>query len=271
MHNPVERLSEAYDRIAALYDVQWSQHVSRPQSRLTDELELTAGLRCADLGCGTGVDTLEMARLVAPGEVVAIDCSQAMLTAALRRANAAGLSLTTSCEGAEEFIASAQAASFDVITLRFCLGYFDWRKVLTRLPHLLRDNGRVGILTILAGSAPQAYSTYQQMVEDLGLPDVGLTALDTVEQIQTELTRAGAEVTDAWLHEFRLGFASGQELAAWLRTSGIATSKDLPPASPELLDMLWASFGNRVESHRDGDIVPLDFRIAGVIAKVAHV
>lgn len=266
MHSPVELIGEAYDRIAELYDVQWSQHVSRPQRRLTDGLELTPGLRCADLGCGTGVDTLEMARLVAPGEVVAIDCSQAMLDAALRRANAAGLSLTTSCEGAEGFIAAADPHSFDVMSLRFCLGYFDWRKVLARLPLLLRPKGRIGILTILAGSAPQAYSTYRDMVSDLGLPDVGLTALDTSEQIESELARAGAEVTDAWLHEFRLSFASGNELAAWLRTSGIATSKDLPPVSTDLLDMLWASFAKRVELHREGDSVPLDFRIAGVVA-----
>jgi hypothetical protein len=33
--------------------------------------------------------------------------------------------------------------------------------------------------------------------------------------------------------------------------------------------MLWASFGKRVETHRDGEIVPLDFRIAGVIARLS--
>lgn len=269
MHNPVEALGQEYDRIAELYDVQWSRHVSRPQARLTDGLSLTAGLRCADLGCGTGVDTLEMARQVTPGEVVAIDCSQAMLDAAVRRAQAAGLTLTTSCQGAEEFIESAELSSFDVITLRFCLGYFDWRKVLSHLPRLLRADGRIGILTILAGSAPQAYGTYKQMVQDLGLPDVGLTALDTIEQVEDGLMRAGAEITEAWVEEFRLSFGSGTELAAWLRTSGIATAKELAGVPKDLLDMLWGNFGMRVEAYREGSIVPLDFRIAGVVARVA--
>jgi len=269
MHNPVEGIGEAYDRIADLYDVQWSRHVSRPQARLTDGLALAPGLRCADLGCGTGVDTLEMARLAAPGEVVAIDCSQAMLDAAVRRAAAAGLSLTTSCQGAEEFIESAALSSFDVITLRFVLGYFDWRKVLSHLPRLLRADGRIGILTILAGSAPQAYGTYKQMVGDLGLPDVGLTALDTIDQVEDGLTRAGAEITEAWVEEFRLSFGSGAELAGWLRTSGIATAKELVGVPNDLLDLLWNNFGTRVEAYREGAIVPLDFRIAGVVARVS--
>ncbi|MET0388166.1 MAG: class I SAM-dependent methyltransferase [Polyangiales bacterium] len=270
MQNSQAEIGAAYDRIVELYDLQWSRHVSRPQTRLTQGLELLPGMRCADLGCGTGIDTLEMARLVAPGEVVAVDCSQAMLEETARRAASAGLPLTTACQGAEEFLAHADAASFDVISLRFCLGYFDWRSVLARLPQLLRADGRIGILTILAGSAPQAYATYRDMVRDLGLPDVGLTALDTVEQIDGALTRAGVEISETWVESFRLDFASGTELAAWLRTSGIATAEGLPRVSAELMDMLWASFAQRVEAHREGDSVPLDFRIAGVVARATR-
>jgi ubiquinone/menaquinone biosynthesis C-methylase UbiE len=271
MQNTVERIGEAYDLIADQYDLQWSQHVSQPQSRLTDGLELASGERLADLGCGTGIDTIEMARLVAPeGEVVAVDCSQAMLDVVLRRADAAGVSVSTSCQGAEEFMESADSGSFDVLSLRFVLGYFDWRRVLAYLPRLMRANGRIGILTILAGSAPQAYSTYKAMSDELGLPDAGINALETGEQIVQGLTNAGAIITDSFTYDFRLSFRSGSDLAAWLRTSGIATPpKSMPLVSTDLLDMLWAAFGQRVEEHREGDIVPLDFHIAGVVARVA--
>jgi hypothetical protein len=108
------------------------------------------------------------------------------------------------------------------------------------------------------------------MVRDLDLPDVGLTALETVDQIEGGLTQAGAEIMDSWVEEFRLGFTSGSELASWLRTSGIATAKSVPRVSTELLDMLWDNFGKRVEAHRDGEIVPLDFRIAGVVARATR-
>lgn len=268
MLNPPEAIAEMYDRIAARYDLQWSRHVRKPQLRLTRGLKLAPGMRCVDLGCGTGVDTLEMARGVAPGEVVAVDCSQAMLDAVRLRAEAEALPIVTSRQGAEEFISAAPAASFDIVSMRFCLGYVDWPVVLERLPRLLRPGGRLGILTILASSAPQAYETYRDMVRDLGLPEVALTALEAPSQMADGLAQAGALVEDTWVETFRLAFATGHELAAWLRDSGIATAKGMPSAPHELLDLLWSYFGKRVEAHRSGDSVPLDFHIAGITARV---
>ena len=182
MQNPTRTIAEAYDRIAEHYDLQWSARVRGPQRRLTEGLGLSAGMRCADLGCGTGVDTLDMAQRVAPTEVVAVDCSLAMLEALARRAQHAGLHITACHQGAEEFIATAHTGSYEVLSLRFCLGYFDWPSVLARLPPLLAAGGRVGILTILSSSAPQAYETYQGMMQELCLPQAPLTALDSLEQ-----------------------------------------------------------------------------------------
>lgn len=268
MENTSQAIARVYDRIAEQYDLQWSRHVRRPQQRLTCGLQLKPGMRSADLGCGTGVDTLEMARLSAPGEVVAVDCSQGMLDTVRRRADAEALPITSCLQGAEEYIAAAPAACFDAVTLRFCLGYFDQETVLARLPRMLRAGGRLGILTILASSAPQAYETYRELVGELGLPDFALTAVDSVDQVTEGLERAGTVVEDAWVESFRLAFDSGAELAGWLRESGIATAKGMPAASNELLDLVWAYFGQRVEAQRTGDCVPLDFHIAGVIARV---
>lgn len=268
MQNPESAIARVYDRIAEQYDLQWSRHVRRPQLRLTRGLSLQPGMRAADLGCGTGVDTLEMARLCAPGEVVAVDCSQGMLDTLQRRAHSEALPITLCLQGAEEFIAAAPRAQLDAVTLRFCLGYFEWETVLSRLPRLLRPGGRLGILTILGSSAPQAYETYRELVADLGLPEFGLTALDSVEQVTNGLQSAGAHVEDAWVESFRLAFDTGAELAAWLRESGIATAKGMPAASNEVLDLVWTYFGQRVESQREGAVVPLDFHIAGVIARV---
>lgn len=267
MQNTIEGMRLAYDRIVTEYDSRWSVYVAEPQQRITRELRLAPGDRCADLGCGTGVDTLELLKRVAPGEVVAVDCSPAMLDAARQRAQACGYGLTTRCEGADEFIAHTAAASFDVISLRFCLGYLDWRTALPRAARLLRAGGRIGILTILSTSAPQAYTTYQGMVADLGLPDVPMTALASAEQITEQLALGGAVVRNVWTHDFRLAFASGHELARWLQSSGIATSPTVPHLSAEVTQALWREFGERLEAFRERDIVPLDFQLAGVVAE----
>ena len=70
----------------------------------------------------------------------------------------------------------------------------------------------------------------------------------------------------SWLHRFRLTFASGEQLATWLRASGIATSPELAAAPAQIVEWLWREFAVRVEAYREGDVVPLDFVLAGVIA-----
>lgn len=269
MEQDAELMRRAYDRIAADYDVQWSVHVSGPQRRLTRALAIRAGERCADLGCGPGVDTLEMLELATPGEVVAVDVSGAMLEQARRRAQACGLGLTTRCDGADQFIAGAEACSFDVITLRFCLGYLDWHGALARLPRLLRPGGRLGILTSLSTSAPQAYDTYRAMAAELGLPTEPMTALDSVDAIDGQLRAGGARIEAAWTHAFRLEFRSGEQMAGWLQACGIATHPLLASLPPDVSRALWARFAERVERFRQDAIVPLDFELAGVVASAA--
>ena len=266
MRKSVELVQAAYDGIAEAYDRQWSVHLRGPQVRLTDGLGLEPGQRCADLGCGTGVDTLDMVRLAAPGEVIGVDCSSGMLEAARRRAQSAGFKLTTQCQEAEDYIVHCEPASLDVITLRFVLAYVDWRSALPKLPALLRKGGRVGILTNLASSAPQAYATYRKMVGDLNLPDVPLSVPERVDQITDALVQGGGQITETWTHSFRLWFASGSELARWLRASGLATHPALQELAPAVADALWRGFADRLEALREPAGLPLDFTVAGVVA-----
>jgi ubiquinone/menaquinone biosynthesis C-methylase UbiE len=266
MNHDLTLMQAAYDRVAGDYDAQWTVNVAAPQNRLTSQLKLRPGERCADLGCGTGGDTVEMLKLVTPGEVVGVDCSGSMLEIARKRAKAAGLDLTTRCESAERFIGQSDSASFDVITLRFCLGYLNWAAVLPCVPRLLRKGGRIGLLTILASSAPQAYATYQHMVDELGLPDVPLTALASLPQLVSLLSANGVGIEAAWTHSFRLLFPSGQQLGTFLQGSGIAASPALAGASRGLAATLWANFAERVECYREPEGIPLEFHLAGAIA-----
>jgi len=265
MRKSTALMQAAYDQIAEDYDRE-SIHLRAQQERLTQALRLVPGLRCADLGCGTGLETVDMLRHVAPGEVVAVDCSTGMLDAATRHAAVAGLPLTTHAQEAEDFLRSAADASFDVLSLRFCLGYLDWHETLPTLARVLRPRGRVGLLANLASSAHQAYTTYRTMASEIGLPDVPVTAPESLAQIEERLRHGGLTVRSSWTHAFRLWFASGTELARWLRSSGLATHPALQELPPGVADALWAGFAGRLEALREAEGLPLDFTVAGVVA-----
>ena len=109
-----------------------------------------------------------------------------------------------------------------------------------------------------SSSAPQAYATYQRMGAELGVPSIPVSATASIEQIDDLLQCGGAEVESSFTHSLRLTFASGEDMASWLQDSGIATHPALASLSPDVAD--------RVEVYREGNCVPLDFDVAGVIA-----
>ncbi|WP_437730301.1 class I SAM-dependent methyltransferase [Sorangium sp. So ce1335] len=266
MQSTDQLVRSVYDRIAELYDDRWGRHMRLPQDRLTEGLELAPGARCVDLGCGTGVETVEMLRRVAPGEVVGVDCSEEMLRAARARAAAAGLTLSTRRAEAEAFLRRAGASSFDIVTLRFCLAYLDWRSALPCLGRVVRPGGRAGILTNLSSSTPQAYAVYCRMADELALDRVKLPVPDSAGQVSEALERGGLCTVEAWTHRFRLWFGSGAQVAAWLQESGFVTHAALREFPPEMLQPLCDEFAARLEAYREPDGIPLDFELAGVIA-----
>ena len=134
--------SLTYDKVAQGYDDLWSRHVACPNARLTADLELRRGDRVADLACGTGVYTLDMARLIDPGEVVAVDYSEGMLSAARERMDEAGYPVSLVHARAEDFVVRTPAASFDVVSLCSALAYIDWHEVLPLTARLLRPGGQ---------------------------------------------------------------------------------------------------------------------------------
>jgi SAM-dependent methyltransferase len=76
-----------YDRLALLARERW------PDTRaLLGQAGVSAGMRCADIGCGGGAVTLEIARLVAPdGMVVGIDMDAVKIGLARQAAAEQGL------------------------------------------------------------------------------------------------------------------------------------------------------------------------------------
>jgi len=284
----------AYDRVADGYDDLWSRHVTGPNTRLTRGLALQPGERVADLACGTGLYTLEMARLVEPGEVVGVDYSEGMLATARERAEDDGLSLTLVHARAEEFIATAPARSLDAVSLRFALAYLDWRDVLPRIGRTLRPGGRVGVLTSLASSIPQfaelyrrflrspepawklfqhtnrslgeTWRLYRKLKENFGEPHF-ISVPESVEQVAAGLAQGGLTTREKWTETIRLWFDSGEDAVAWMEDSGYVTHDSLEHVEPVAMRFLERLFAKGLESFREPPGVPIDLVVGGVVAR----
>jgi ubiquinone/menaquinone biosynthesis C-methylase UbiE len=280
--------------VAEDYDDLWSPHVVGPNARLTTDLALKEGDRTADLACGTGVYTLEMARLTAPGETVAVDYSEGMLAAARERADKEGMSLTLVHARAEDFIARNAPGSFDVVSLRFALAYIDWRDVLPRMGRILRPGGRVGVLTSTRKSIPQfnelfdryrnslepVWKLYKHCRKDLGATWKTFRRLretfadgrfisvpEDAETVARLLGDGGLRPTDTWTDSIRLWFDSGRASVDWLRASGYATHDSLDHVDPHAVRFLEDLFASGMEGFREPRGVPLDLVVGGVVAE----
>jgi len=283
----------AYDRVADAYDGLWSRHVTGPNARLTHGLGLRRGERVADLACGTGIYTVEMAGLVTPGEVVGVDYSEGMLAAARERAEREGLSLRLVHARAEDFIASAPSRSFDAVSLRFALAYLDWRSVLPLIGQAIRPGGRVGVLTSTTSSIPQlaelyrrflrspepawklfqhtkrslgeTWRLYRKLRETFGEPRF-ISVPSDVRQVSARLAQGGLVTRETWTETIRLWFDSGSEAIAWIVDCGYVTHDSLQHVDPPTMRFLERLFAEGMESFRKPRGIPLDLAIAGVIA-----
>jgi ubiquinone/menaquinone biosynthesis C-methylase UbiE len=290
---PSEYAKLAYDRVAEDYDDLWTPRVLGPNARLTRDLHLQKGERVADLACGTGVYTLEMCRLVEPGEVVGVDYSEGMLAGAREREQEYDLEAEWVHAKAEDFITGAGTESYDVVSLRFALAYLDWRSVLPRIGRIVRPGGRVGLLTSLTGSLPQladlynhfrkspepvwklfkhtrrslgeTWRIYRSLKDAFGEPRFISVPEDT-EQVSERLAAGGLRTTEAWTETIRLWFDSGAEAVSWMIESGCAAHGALDLLGPRAADFVISLFSAGMEAFREREGVPLDLVVGGVIA-----
>jgi ubiquinone/menaquinone biosynthesis C-methylase UbiE len=289
--------SLTYDKVAQDYDDLWSPHVVGPNARLTAGLGLRRGDRVADLACGTGVYTLEMARLADPGEVVAVDYSAGMLAAARERMDEAGYPVSLVHARAEDFIARTPPASFDAVSLRFALAYIDWHEVLPHTARVLRPGGRVGVLTSVKTSVPQLYALFDRfrssfepvakLYKHCG-KDIGETwrlfrrlretfahgrfvesVPATAEQVAERLAAGGLLAADTWTETIRMWFDSGRAAVDWARGTGYSTHPSFENLGPHAIEFVENLFAVGLEGFREESGVPLDLVVGGVVARKA--
>jgi SAM-dependent methyltransferase len=228
---------EAFDRLPLLREL---------KALAIERTRTGPGCRVLDVGCGFGLETLRLARLVAPdGAVSGIDLSTDFIAEARRRATAAGLDVDLVPGDAQQL--PFPDGAFDVTRAERVLIYLDHpRRALAELARVTRPGGRIAVIE-------PDFDTNTVNVSDVGLvravlaheADTSVTNPRLVRDLRGEL--AGLGLTDIEIDSRMVVFSA--DLAAQYFT-GIGEAA----ATAGVIDVdaghRWAS--TIAGLHRDG-------------------
>ena len=128
---------ESFDRLEQLQELKVLGH---------ERIGIHAGARVLEVGCGFGLETLRLARLVAPGGMVAgCDLSSDFLAEARRRASAAMIDITFQQAHAEALPYPSQ--SFEIVWSERLLIYVpDVARAASEMRRVLRAGGHLACI-----------------------------------------------------------------------------------------------------------------------------
>ena len=221
----VELYKNAYENIALHYDqCATRQTLAKETSQIIDKLTLKPGLRCLDLGCGTGHATKLLDNKVVPnGTVFAYDISQAMLDIA--KAKNHDLMVT-------EFIKKDMLTalldqldnSIDLICSFWAMEYnSDIIRTLKEIKRTLVPKGQVAMLINTQESLPELQKIFTKVfIKNIfalrTIPPVWVPK--NLNNFNRMVRKAGLQAIDISEHSTVHNFQTGEQLVEWIKTGG---------------------------------------------------
>lgn len=142
----IDDAAKVQDYIRILDDFDRLPGIQALKKVAIERCRLRPGMSVLDVGCGTGLETVRLARLVAPsGHVTGLDLSDDLLAEARRRASGLGLPIAYRQGNAEQV--PFPDGSFDVARAERLLLYLaDPAKALTELARVTKASGAVYVI-----------------------------------------------------------------------------------------------------------------------------
>jgi SAM-dependent methyltransferase len=255
-------VTRSYDRIAAGYDDAWTSHMRDLSLALLDRLGQVDGAEAVDLMCGTGFVTGVLARRTGRA-VVGVDRSAGMLAEA--RARQPGCTFEEA--DALAWLRARPAASLDLVTSAWGLGYARPRAVLREVRRVLRPGGRVAILDNTLGSLREV--VWASLLTFAERPAALTHALEvgfapSRHVLALSLRSAGLRPRATFGGARSYTAASGAAALARLRATGAAAGFELacaPADAPEI----FGRFAEILEARALPGPVVVTHRYAGAV------
>ena len=135
-----------------------------------------------DIGCGPGVQTLELAK-ISKGKIIAIDNHQAFLNKLMKKAESKGLSNNIVPKNMSMLEMDFSKETFDIIWSEGALYFMGFQNGLKKCKELLKDKGYLAVteLVYLRDDPPVSVSQYFEGV----YPDIK-SIKDMIELIKNE-------------------------------------------------------------------------------------
>ncbi len=196
-----EALGEAYDRTAQEYDQVAGANYLKALRSLLPFANVGPLPAILDVGCGTGINLLELARVLGPcRELVGLDLSAGMLDVARRKAASAGVAATFHVGDAEAL--PLPDASFDLVVCNSAYHWFpDRARAMTEMARVLRPGGQL----LLGSLANPAFDEWLGVVNAVWMRLFGRTctafpAMPTPDEVTAQLRAAGMGIESLRYH-----------------------------------------------------------------------
>jgi len=160
-----EHVKDIYRMTASDYDQLIAERRMGQFLVLIRELQLRGDERILDVGCGPGVSTLELAKLLPKGEVIGVDITERMLELARQRAEAHRLkNIKFLREDAMSL--SFPDGSFDVVFSSYLLPWVPQvDQAISEMQRVLKVGGKIGIITAAPGCYDLFYKAIAALIE----------------------------------------------------------------------------------------------------------
>ncbi|WP_455210811.1 class I SAM-dependent methyltransferase [Kaarinaea lacus] len=156
-----------------------------------------------DIGCGQGVQTVELAK-ISNGKIIAVDNHQAFLDTLMRSAKLQGVAANITPMNISMFEMDFDEQSFDIIWSEGALYFMGFQNGLRRCHQLLKDPGYLAVTELVYLSSPPPAPLVQYLESEY--PDIK-TVPANIELIKTEGFQLLSHFTlpkSAWLDGYYL-------------------------------------------------------------------